>query len=562
MPNTQRDFLGSLAALALGLAAFLVLVGWPTLLPTNIAWLTTGDRAMHTLGWMFFREAPWQNPPGLSPDLGIELSSSIALVDGLPLFALPLKLIRDWLPQPFQYWGDWLLLSFMLQSLFAYALARELSATRIVALAAAAFALITPAFMFRVPMHLALSGHWTIIAALYLYARRTPPRLWMWPLLVALTASIHAYLLAMVMAVWLAALVERVWNRRLNLGWALLEIIVVFAPTVLVLWIAGFFTGGALGSYGYGDYKLNLLWPFLRYDQWSQLFPALPHTKFDYEGLSFLGIGIMALLPVALFSGALAKLRSGITSRWLPLTIVLVLMLVFAFSQKITFGDQVLFEIPMPKWASDIASTFRSTGRFVWPILYFITVAAVTLIARRFRPIVAVSLVLVALAAQAADSGPQLLGFSQRLGEPASTWTTPLVSPFWERAVAAGYDRIRAIPVINPGRDWRPLGYFAVTHGMDIDSAYLGRNNDKALAALRQHEADALATGALEPHTLYDLDTRSAVEVAGHLASGDLLAMIDGRIVLAKGGAALVDGLGIAPRPAVGNDLPSPFATP
>jgi hypothetical protein len=173
-----------------------------------------------------------------------------------------------------------------------------------------------------------------------------------------------------------------------------------------------------------------------------------------------------------------------------------------------------------------------------------------------------VPLVLVALAAQAADSAPQLLGFSQRLGAPAPTWTTPLVSPFWERAVAVGYNRIRAIPVINPGRDWRPLGYFAVTHGMDIDSAYLGRNNDKALAALRQREADALATGTLEPHTLYDLDTRSAVEVAGHLAPDDLLALIDGRIVLAKGGAALVDGLGIAPQPAVGNDLPSLFATP
>ena len=114
MPTAQRDLLGGLAALALGLAAFLVLVGWPALIPDNIAWLNFGDRAMHTLGWMFFREAAWQNPPGMSPDLGIELSSSIALVDGLPLFALPLKLIRDWLPQPFQYWGDWLLLSLSL----------------------------------------------------------------------------------------------------------------------------------------------------------------------------------------------------------------------------------------------------------------------------------------------------------------------------------------------------------------------------------------------------------------------------------------------------------------
>src|SRR5438132_8909746 len=104
--------------MALGLVAFFVLIGWQTLLPDNIGWLNFADRAMHTLGWMFFREVPWGFPPGESPDLGIELSSSIGLVDGLPLFAIPLKLLGPWLPQPFQYWGYWLLLSFVLQSWF------------------------------------------------------------------------------------------------------------------------------------------------------------------------------------------------------------------------------------------------------------------------------------------------------------------------------------------------------------------------------------------------------------------------------------------------------------
>ena len=81
MSTSERDLAGGLAAAALGLLAFFVLVGPTTLIPTNIAWLDFGDRAMHTLGWMFFRETPWQVPPGLSPDLGIELSSSIGLVD-------------------------------------------------------------------------------------------------------------------------------------------------------------------------------------------------------------------------------------------------------------------------------------------------------------------------------------------------------------------------------------------------------------------------------------------------------------------------------------------------
>ena len=533
--------------MALGLAAFFVLIGWPTLIPTNIEWLNVGDRAMHTLGWMFFRAAPWGNPPGLSPNLGVELSNSIALVDGLPLFALPLKLVAGWLPQPFQYWGDWLLLCFVLQAVFAYAIAREMLAGRLVALCAAAFVLITPAYIFRIEMHLALSGHWTILAGLYLYVRRVPPRLWMWPLLVGLTAGIHAYLLALVMGLWLVALIERLWSKRIGRSAALAELAIGFAAVLAVLWAAGFFVTGSIGTYGYGDYKLNLLWPLLTYKGWSQLVPDLPHTKYDYEGLSFLGIGILALLALSLLTGAVAQLRTTVTRRWLPLAIMLALMTIFALSNNLSFGDIHLLTVPLPKSLEDLASTFRSTGRFVWPLLYFVTIGAVIMLGRRLRAFIAVPIIVAAFAAQAVDSSPALLNFSRRLPPVSDVWTTPLSSPFWNRAAAAGYTRIRVIPVQNPGVDWRPLGYFAVTHHLDIDSAYLGRTDERDLASLRAHEKSVLETGDFEPHTLYVLDAPAAAAAALHAGPGDLLAKIDERFVFARNGASLVDGLAIDP---------------
>ena len=543
LPDGTRDILGGLAAILLGLVAFLILVGASTLIPTNIGWLNVADRAMHTLGWMFFRAAPSGMPPGASPHLGIELASSIGMVDGLPLFALPLKLLRDWLPDPFQYWGIWLLLSFMLQSLFAYAIARELRASEMLSLVAAAFVLITPAFLFRVPMHLALSGHWTLLVALYLYVRRSPPAFWVWPFVVAVTASIHAYLLAMVLAIWLAALAERLWTRRIAPRAAAIEFVFTLSVTGVVLWTAGFFGSDSMGNYGYGDYKLNLLWPLLTYGHWSQIFPDLPHAKYDYEGLSFLGIGILALLALAV--AARPHLTPPFHRRWLPLMVVLLGMMVFAFSMNLQLSGVHVVTIPVPKWLGDLASTFRSTGRFVWPLLYRVTIGAVVLIARRFRAAIALPLALVALVAQAADSAPGLLSFSSRIAGVSTTWDTPLVSPFWERAASAGYTRIRVVPVQNPGRDWKPLGYFAVTHGMDIDSAYLGRTDEKAMRDLRRHEAEVLASGAFEPHTLYELDVPAALAAASRLAPDDLLAIIDSRIILAKGGAHLVEGLGI-----------------
>jgi hypothetical protein len=547
LPDKIRDVLGDLAALALGVVAFFALIGWPTLVVTNIGWLNFADRAMHTLGWFFFRQAPWGNPPGLNPHLGIELANSIGLVDGLPLFALPAKLLAQWLPQPFQYWGLWLLVSFLLQAFFAYRIARALDAGRLVSLCAVVFVLITPALMFRVMMHLALSGHWTVLAALYLYVRRAPPSRWMWPLLVAVTAGIHAYLLAMVLGLWIAAFWQRLWLERMRWRDAVLELVLGVVAAMIVLWAGGFFTSGTTGTYGLGSYKLNLLGPILPYKGWSQLIPDLPHTRYDYEGLSFLGIGILALLVIAIFSGAVARLRSAVAKRWLPLLILLVLMAIFAVSQKPALGPIELFTIPLPKSLETLASTFRSTGRFVWPLLYTATIVIVVLIGRRFRLAIALTLILIALGAQLADSGPQLLSFSRYLGPVTTTWDTELKSQFWKRAAAAGYNRVRAIPIIQPGKDWQALGYYAVTHGMDIDSVYLGRTSDRELNALRDRERIVLETGDFEPRTLYELDDRAAAQAALHLETGDLLAVIDHRIVFARGGANLVDGLGIDP---------------
>jgi hypothetical protein len=543
VPERLRDLLADVAAMLLGVAAFFAFCGWWVLLPDNIAWLDHGDRAMHQLGWMFFRDAPWGWPPGRSPALGLELSSSIALVDGLPLLALPFKLIEHWLPRPFQYFGFWLLASFALQALFAARIARELGTGRAMALVAAGFALLTPAFLFRVPLHLALSGHWVVLAALYLHVRRAPPAPWMWPLLAGLTAAIHATLLAMVLALWSAAWLQRLLLKRLSMARAVGEPALVAAVTLGVLWAVGFFGTMSYGTYGYGSYKLNLLWPVLRYG-WSQLVPDWPHGRFDYEGLSFLGIGIFMLLALAVLSGAVLRLRVLLTRRWLPLVVTALALMGFAFSRVLSLGATDILEIDMPRFVDSLGSAFRSTGRFVWPLLYLISIGTVVLVARRL-PRAALPLALLALLAQAVDSAPAWRLFAASQPKPAATWASPLVSPLWERAVAAGYDRIRAIPARLMNPDWRALGYFAVTHGMATDAVYLGRVDARALHALRVRNTAMLASGAFEPRTLYVLDVPSALHILPVAGPDDLLAIVDGRIVFARGGARLAEGLGL-----------------
>lgn len=547
MSDSRRDLLGALAALAVGLVAYFLIFGPAPLVPTNIAFLDFGDRAMHTLGWEFFRDTRWGIPPGDSPRLGIELASSIALVDGLPLFAIPFKLIAQWLPHPFQYWGYWWLLCCMLQALFAFLFARALGAPRLMALIAAAFALITPAFVFRLTLHMALAGHWVILAALWLYASPRAPRWFAWPLLLAVTASIHAYLLAMVLALWVAAYVQRSLLGRFTLTSGAAELVIAPAAMVVVLWAVGFFYTGSVDTYGFGFYRLNVLWPFLSYGSWSTLFPNLPHAQYDYEGMGFLGIGILVILVFVIFTGAVLALRRLASRRWLPLILMAVLLAVAALSNRIGLLDLPPLIIPIDSKLQFLGETFRSSGRFVWPLLYVITIGAVALLSRRLPLKWSVPVAALCLMSQIVDSQRGLSAFARTEPPIASEWKSELTSPFWRRAQDAGFNRVRAIPVVYRNPDWRELEQVAYEHHFDVDAIYLGRVDDGALKGLEQKEEQALETGDFEPHTLYVVDVPTALRIYPFVQPGDLLAEIDHRIVFARGAASLIEGLPITP---------------
>ena len=93
------------------------MVGVNPLIPSNIGWLLNKlDPAQHFLGWDFYRNSPWTLPVGLNPRFGLDLSSSIVYSDSIPLLAIPFKVFASFLPSPFQYFGLWVLVCFILQA--------------------------------------------------------------------------------------------------------------------------------------------------------------------------------------------------------------------------------------------------------------------------------------------------------------------------------------------------------------------------------------------------------------------------------------------------------------
>ena len=540
---SQTERIGVAAAALTGALAFFVWIDPRFLDPANVGWLGVGDRAMHTLGWWFFRATPWGTPPGVSPQYGLELSSSVALSDSLPLFAFPFKLISAWLPPVFQYWGFWLLTCTVLQAVFGWKLARELALPALASWIFALFCLVNPAFLDRLPHHMALGGHWVILAALYLYVRREPPALPVWPLLIGVTAAIHAYLLAIVVAVWCAAVLQRLLLKRLSPSRAALEIAVALVPCLAVLWIAGFLTTPSLGSFGFGLYRMNLL-SLIDSDGWSTVLPDLPETLGDYEGFNYLGLGIMLLLAFALLSGAASGLRAAISARWWPLLLLALGLVLFAISNHPAIGQIDLGTVPLPRPLLRIALMFRASGRLFWPVGYLIILAVFVLLARRVG---ARNLTIVAAAAvlvQLVDTHGKWAQFDHNVFPASPVWKTPLQSPFWEIA-ARHYRNVRAIPVTEVNLHWLELSYFAVEHGMGSDAIYIGRVDYKSLVAATRRATEAMTTGSLDKDALYVLDAGTAFRVARHLAPADLLAEVDGYFIVAPGGKALLAGDGL-----------------
>ncbi|WP_338800417.1 DUF6311 domain-containing protein [Pseudomonas sp. RSB 5.4] len=524
--------------LLLGVVAFFIVIGPRALNPQNIAWLGSGDPATHYLGWVFFRHSPWSWPLGLNPSYGLELSSAIIFSDSNPLLALIFKPFAEWLPEPFQYFGLWLLLCFVLQGWFAWKLVGLATANNALRLLSVTLFLFNPALISRMGEHLSLAGHFLILAALFLALRpRVKWRRLAWGGLLAFAALIHAYLLAMVGLIWLADLLTRSLKRQLPLKNALVELVGFLLLTAGCCWQAGYFTvkGEGLASFGFGLFRANAL-TFFDPAGWSYILGDIPGVPGDSAGMAFPGTGVIFLLACVLWfirsgnSHVVAALRK----QWLLLMALLGLML-FAFSNRIGVGPfEFVYGLPEPVIA--MAGIFRASGRMIWPVMYAAIFAVVFLIVRNAAPRTALVLLLTALLVQVVDTRAGWAGIRrQQMATPAVAWQSPMVDPFWQSA-AAHYEKVRYMIPQNLTAHWMTLSDYAGNNRLATDAVYLGRVSAQAQEDLQHTAARTIDSGKYQSDTLYVLEQRAALQAALNVdGASDALVRIDGFYVLAPG---------------------------
>ncbi len=536
------DWIGGLAAAALGLFVIHAAFGSHILPPGDTGWMLSGrigpDPVQYWLGWTAFARDSWRWPPGANPGWGMELSSSIFYSDSIPLLAFAFKALRP-IAEVAQYWGMWIYACGALQALMGWALIGRMTRDPLARLAGAGLFVLQPLLLGRLGGHFALGGQFLLLAGLWLCV--VPGlgvrRLLAWAAMLATAALVQAYILPMIGAFWAADWLARATDPARRCGWLILaEAIIVPALGIGGLWAAGFFLlGGGFGGTwgGYGQMQLDLLAPFDG-GYWSALLPDITTADHLDAGYSYPGLGVLAVIVlgfVAWLTGPRGALRQH-----RMLLFVMAALLVLAVSHRVSIGGRVFQVVSLPDWFVSRADALRASERFFWPVLYASLFGACMALVRRMGGKRAGLVLFAALMLQAADLRPGFARLHHYFTPQPATIPLRLTDPFWAEA-ARRYGFVRVVPTGMQATNWEEVAVYAATLGLQTDAVYLARLDPRAVVAVNATVARRLGSGDHEPRTFYVLGDAAALALAraGMDPARDLLERFDGRWVLAPG---------------------------
>jgi hypothetical protein len=214
---------------------------------------------------------------------------------------------------------------------------------------------------------------------------------------------------------------------------------------------------------------------------------------------------------------------------------VTVALVLLALSHQVAWGDRVVLEVPLRGKLLDWIATLRASGRLMWVAMYALTFAAAAIVAARYAPRMATTIIVGCVALQLVDLSPRFIAmrgyFHDRFVVAPRARQSPLTSPFWTEA-AKTYRTIRTAPVANTARGWEWLALYAVDHGMAINTGQFARISFPRIAKANDAITRKLASGDLDADTLYLLWSKDA-KFDYVVGPDDGIGVIDGYLVIA-----------------------------
>ncbi|MBR2120448.1 MAG: hypothetical protein IJ935_17720 [Afipia sp.] len=461
-----------------------------------------GDNGTSLIGFYALAHDRWSWPVLYTQLSNFPGGANIYYSDAIPVLAVFFKAIYKVSGILFPYFGLWLLLSYILMAVAAFLTLRELRVPVLASCLASLLFVLLPEFIFRY-VHIGLVAQFFVVFAILFYLRfvriSSPSELILVCVAGGMITWINPYLLAMSSSLLLAGLLDAWFRGRITIKVAALCCGVLLSSILFCAFFAGLIEGGSLPTTGgFGIYSMNLLSPILPERSLLSFGPIFADsTGGQYEGFNYLGAGVILLVLIALCAGW--RDISGIIKARPFLFLILVLFILFSLSNVIYAGPYKLISIPFHKLPiiDRITSTFRSSGRFFWPVAFCILFGSITILARRFRPAATLALVLAALVLQALDVFPQM----KEVGRAASPRISSQSS--FEELV-----KLSDVVLFEPGflcsnrQDFQPIldiQLIAARLNRPFDGAYINRGDPLCVERAFQFEHQPFGANAERP---------------------------------------------------------------
>lgn len=502
-----------LMGVVIGALLFITIYGVSILNVTNDSWLLTGrDLQQHYLGWKFFRSADWFFPIGLHDSITYPYPISIMYTDSIPLFAIPCKMMSSVLPSTFQYFGIFGLFCFMLNGGFASIIVAKISRSKVVVSLGTVFFVLAPPILQRLygfttehTRHTSLAAHFLVFAAIAIFMyhdsfKKYSKAALAWTALGIACVLIQMYFIFIVGGIMCAYLLlyiirERDWKRLLVVAFSF------GVGSAFVMYLMGGFSSGVSASMGgFGIYSANmnaLLNPY----RYSSILSAMKIDSGQYEGFSYLGLGMILLGIVALVILIVKcvpfkknkvlwkKIRGKIVANKpvaIPVIIALVVFGLLALSNCVYMGSHFIVSVNFPKKVNDLFNVFRSSGRFMWVIMYFVMISSVYIVVHYLKKKWVIALLSVCLCIQIVDLSGVMLKIHKAYTGVVKVDNTEVASDIWNN-IPDKYTKLDYYPIPKTMTsyvdNYLNVGAKVEENGMKMNYFYLSRANNQAIKA-------------------------------------------------------------------------------
>ncbi len=499
----------------LGLITTIYIIGFDHISFTNTDWLRSHDMTTELTTWKYYKNDIWRFPIGNNPNYGMDLASGIVFSGSIPLFSIVFKSFGNFLPDNFHYFNLWIFICFFLQSYISFLIVYHHTKNLTFSIIASLFFLLSPVLFNKIALHLSLSAHWLILLGYYIEIKNElNKKMFYWTALISLSALFHFYFTIILFGMFfLFVLNEHLTN--FNIKKLIIQIGLPFIFLFITMYIFGYFevpVTDALG-YGYGYYKLNLT-SIINPNAvtpsgtigWSLFLSTITKNTEGVEGFGYLGIGGIFLLIIITYY-IFFNFTEFKNKKFRPYFLITILFSLVALTNKVSFANNLLFEIELPKYVYGILSIVRASGRLFWPVYYLIFLASILMIYNKFSKKSSLYILILLFSLQIIDISPGLKNYFN--SNAFTKEKKEMDYLFWNKL--SQENQVLRTTYLNNETDFlMSLREILLSQNIkSTDIATYGRYNRKKASISRSNLYKSFDDGIIEKKTIFAIDNKN-----------------------------------------------------